>query len=321
VNDAARGTVHTNVFAPVALDRAAERRDDDAWISRQLKADNARFMLTDADGALLATASGDALRWIARPQAEALDAAQPSFLGLQGDAPRFMLRLERAQPAEMAQALDATWIGLRAAGGRFNLFDAGMGAYATALSHWQAQTRFCTFCAAPLEQVSAGHRARCPACGKLHFPRTDAAVIVIVEHEGACLLGRQASWPAGRYSTLAGFVEPGETLEAAVAREISEEAGVEVVSCRYHSSQPWPFPASLMLGFTATARDRHIERRDGELEDARWFTPQELLDGIEHGQLALSSPVSVSWHLIMHWLRERAGEAMARRIAEAARTC
>ena len=152
--------------------------------------------------------------------------------------------------------------------------EAGLFAYAKGLAHWQRETRHCSYCGAPLQLVAAGHRAKCSNadCGRLHFPRTDAAMIVIVEHEGACLLGRQASWPPGRYSTLAGFVEPGESLEDAVRREVAEEAGVVVDQVHYHSSQPWPMPASLMVGFIANATGRAIDLRDRELEEARWFT-------------------------------------------------
>ena len=129
--------------------------------------------------------------------------------------------------------------------------EAGLFAYAKGLAHWQRETRYCAHCGAPLQLVASGHRAQCTNadCGRMHFPRTDAAVIMLVEHDGACLLGRQAGWPVGRYSTLAGFVEPGEALEDAVRREVAEEAGVVVDEVRYHSSQPWPMPASLMIGF------------------------------------------------------------------------
>ncbi len=154
--------------------------------------------------------------------------------------------------------------------------------------------------------ISAGHRAACTRCERLHFPRTDPAVIVIVENGDACLLGRQPLWRPRQYSTLAGFVEPGESLEDAVRREVREEAGIEVTDCDYHSSQPWPFPASLMLGFTARAAAREIRLADGELEDARWFTAQQIVEGVRSGGLHLSSPLSISYRLIEHWLRMRA---------------
>jgi NAD+ diphosphatase len=150
----------------------------------------------------------------------------------------------------------------------------------------------------------------CPACGADFFPRLDPAVIMVVTHGDACLLGRQASWPRGRYSTLAGFVEAGESLEDAVRREVHEESGIVVGACEYHSSQPWPFPASLMLGFVARAESTDI-RVGPELEDARWFTPDELVRSLGAGEIRVSSRLSVSWRLIEHWLAESAGLALA----------
>ena len=138
---------------------------------------------------------------------------------------------------------------------------------------------------------------------------------MLVEHDGACLLGRQASWPRGRYSTLAGFVEPGESLEDAVRREVAEESGVLVDTVHYHSSQPWPMPASLMIGFIATAASRRIILRDRELEDARWFTPQQIVDGLADGSFLPSMPLSVSYQLLAYWLRERAGQDLDQLVA------
>ncbi|WP_329742061.1 NAD(+) diphosphatase [Dyella sp. A6] len=320
-------TTTPNTFAGLSLilDRVAERRDDSAWVAAQSESPHARWLLLDAHGAAFLHNNRDALRWLDGHERERwLDGHEASLLGLVDGRPLFLLTVDDdAQAGALETALDARRAGLRAVGLLLPADEAGLFAYAKGLAHWHQETRHCARCGAPLRRVSSGHRLQCTqaTCGRLHFPRTDAAMIVIVEHEGACLLGRQTSWPPGRYSTLAGFVEPGEALEDAVRREVAEESGVIVDEVHYHSSQPWPFPASLMLGFTATARDRRIERRDGELEDARWFTPQELLDGIEHGQLTLSSPVSVSWQLIMHWLRERAGAEMAQRIAKTALAC
>ena len=160
---------------------------------------------------------------------------------------------------------------------------------------------------AALAFEAAGHRAKCtnPQCVIAQFPRTDPAIIVIVSHAGRCLLGRGSQWPARRYSTLAGFVEPGESLEHAVRREVFEESGVRVGACDYHSSQPWPFPASIMLGFTAVAEDPTI-RLGTELAEARWFSVDELVTGLRRGEIKVSSPLSVSYKLVEHWLRETA---------------
>ncbi len=150
-------------------------------------------------------------------------------------------------------------------------------------------------------QPGIGRKCTNPQCNTEHFPRTDPAIIVIVTRGDACLLGRQSGWPARRYSTLAGFVEPGETLEDAVRREVFEESGVRVADCDYHSSQPWPFPASIMLGFTAHAEDAAI-RIGTELEDVRWFTPGDIVDGLKSGELLMSPPLSISFRLIEQWM-------------------
>ena len=174
-------------------------------------------------------------------------------------------------------------------------------AYARALALWKSRHRFCGACGAPNLPARAGHVMRCSreGCGAETFPRLDPAIIVLVTDPRGerALLGRQASWPAGRYSTIAGFVEPGESLEDAVVREVAEETGVEVGSVSYESSQPWPFPSSLMLGFRAVARTEAITLRDGELEDARWFTREEIANGTP----ALPTIHSISFGLIEDW--------------------
>jgi NAD+ diphosphatase len=177
--------------------------------------------------------------------------------------------------------------------------EAGLLAYARAMVSWRRQHRFCGCCGAQTTPAKGGHVLICsnPACGKEQFPRIDPAIIVLVSDGDRALLGRQAAWPPGRYSTIAGFVEPGESLEDAVAREVLEETGIAVDDIEYHSSQPWPFPASLMLGFTAHALSREILRLDQELEDARWFSRADLASG----SVLLPPRQSISYRLIEHW--------------------
>lgn len=299
-----------NTFAALELDRAAERRADADWLHALEHASGTRYLLLDADGQLLVEPGHDApqlldaaTRWRIAPELPA------SLLGVRGERAWFVLRLSGGQSASVALPPAVRRMGLRAAGSSFDAFNAGLAAYACGLVQWQAATRYCSACGAPLALTHAGHRAVCsaPGCGREHYPRTDPAVIMLVEHDGACLLGRQSGWPDGRYSTLAGFVEPGEALEDAVRREVAEETGVRVAGCDYHSSQPWPFPASLMLGFTAWAETREVSLRDGELADARWFTPREIVRAVRGGELTLSSPLSISHRLIADWLRRREG--------------
>ncbi|GGA28846.1 NAD(+) diphosphatase [Dyella nitratireducens] len=302
-----------NTFAGLSLilDRVAEQRDVTDWVWAKAAAHDARYLLLDAAGDAFLHTEQETLRWLDAGERERLlSHASWSMMGIVDGQPHFMLLLdENDDVAALETTLGARRMGLREAGLLLPSDEAGLFAYAKGLAHWQRETRFCARCGSPLQLVSSGHRAKCThdACGRLHFPRTDAAIIVIVEHQGACLLGRQAGWPPGRYSTLAGFVEPGESLEDAVRREVAEEAGVIVGDAHYHSSQPWPMPASLMVGFTATALSPTIRLRDGELEDARWFTPQQIIDSLADGSLKTPTRLSVSYQLLSHWLQQRAG--------------
>ena len=232
------------------------------------------------------------------------------LLGRYGDAHYFAYEVESAEPPALLH--DAHFQDLRQAASNLPAEDAGILAYARAMISWRRHHRFCGTCGARTLAAKGGHVLRCSnaACSHEQFPRLDPAIIVLVSDADRALLGRQAAWPKGRYSTIAGFVEPGESLEDAVTREVAEETGIEVDHVQYHSSQPWPFPSSLMLGFTAHARTHKIHLRDQELEDARWFSVAE----IKAGHPLLPPNQSISFSLIEHWF-DSFGDGRLRDIA------
>ena len=299
-----------NVFAGGTLDRAVERRRDGCWIERRLADAATRFTVHRHDTALIAEGEPPAPVLLDPAGAASLRAAGAAaiFLGLDAGRARFALDLPDDVYEALAAPLDrlGRFETLRGVGGRMTATDAALVAYGSGLLYWHSRHRFCGVCGAPTLVREAGHQRRCAdaACAADHFPRTDPAVIMAVTHGDRCLLGRQKSWPKGLYSTLAGFVEPGESLEEAVMREVKEEAGVTVRAVRYHSSQPWPFPGSLMLGFVAEAETTTIEIDGHELEDARWFDRAALCapDGFR-----LPSAFSIARRLVEDWLAGRIG--------------
>ncbi|MBK8066530.1 MAG: NAD(+) diphosphatase [Rhodanobacteraceae bacterium] len=255
-------------------------------------------MLVDASGSLVRV----------RTQAElAVDEEHRFALGADAGQPVVALVVDDEQRSRLAVE-DQRWNDLRAAALSLPPSDAGHAAYARALVHWHQKHRYCGRCGASTRIELGGHRRRCGACGLEQFPRIDPAIIVLVENAGRVLLGRQSSWPPRRYSVLAGFVEPGESLEDALVREVEEEAGVHVVECEYHSSQPWPFPASLMLGFTARTDDTDLRYGD-ELEHAAWFSADELRDAVATGEIRLPPPLSLSARLLEDWYVARTGRS------------
>lgn len=295
-----------NWFSGLRLDRSGEWRERAARGEIPLDPEHARAFYISIHGEVLVDASGSLVR--VRTQAElAVDEEHRFALGADAGQPVVALVVDDEQRSRLAVE-DQRWNDLRAAALSLPPSDAGHAAYARALVHWHQKHRYCGRCGASTRIELGGHRRRCGACGLEQFPRIDPAIIVLVENAGRVLLGRQSSWPPRRYSVLAGFVEPGESLEDALVREVEEEAGVRVSECDYHSSQPWPFPASLMLGFTARTDDTDLRYGD-ELEHAAWFSADELRDAVATGEIRLPPPLSLSARLLEDWYVARTGRS------------
>ena len=294
--DPAPSTLTGFAFAGDPLDRADRLRDDAEALFRLWP--QARVIVLTREGEAFADAAGQ----LAAPSGGDLGGGPGTaiFLGLRDGVAWFAMEADSV-PFEAAQRID-----LRRAAATWPAFEAGVFALARAMFYWRSRNRFCGICGGEVEFRRAGYQGRCRQCGADHYPRVDPAVIVAVSDGERLLLGRQSAWPARRYSVIAGFVEPGESLEQTVAREVLEETGVRVRSCRYLGAQPWPFPGALMLGFAAEA-EPDVPQVDDELEDARWFTFEEIAaardrrenDGSEG--LLLSPGISIARALIDHW--------------------
>ena len=296
-----------------ALDRCAERRKDAAWLGERLGDATARVLVMCGTRHLVYD-GGECPTVVALPVAElpALGVAQDEliFLGVMGEAPYFAARVALeceavACEAGGGEAGAARFAELRSVAATLPAAEMALLGYARALAWWHERHRFCAVCGQPSVSADAGHVRRCSdgACGATHFPRTDPAVIALVTHGDACLLGNAPAWSPTMYSALAGFVEPGESLEDALRRELFEEVGVRVRDVRYRASQPWPFPQSLMVAFVAEAEARDLTIDTTELRDARWFTRDELRAALASGTVAVPSEQSIARWLIDRWLQ------------------
>ena len=313
-------------FAGGRLDRASAVRGDPAAVARLAADPGARVLALWRGRPLLEAGNSLRLGWQA-PDAELFaDASDEAvFLGFDGGAPRFA----RAIPDWPGLApgdgpvpfLDASrtphpslperfaFGDLRATMAELAADEAGTAAAAKGILGWHATHRFCANCGAASAPTDAGWRRTCPSCGAQHFPRTDPVVIMLILDGNDLLLGRSPAWPEGMYSLLAGFMEPGESIEAAVRRETREEAGVAVGRVEYLSSQPWPFPSSLMIGCRAEALTRAVARDPAELEDARWASREEVLAALDGGVPGLrpARRGSIARFLLERWLADRLG--------------
>ncbi len=294
-----------NFFAGPYIDRRSEAREDAAALEA-IRADRTtRYVLSVGGQQLLHAADAEGVARVAflagdDPLVRNTQARDLVLLGRFQDAWCMLIDLRADAPLLLPEA--TMLAELRPLAAVLPAPESALLAYARGLSLWRSRQVFCGVCGRPTLPIRGGHVLRCthPQTPHDFFPRIDPAIIVLVCTADQALLGRQASWPAGRYSTIAGFVEPGESLEDAVAREVHEETGVEVDEVRYHSSQPWPFPASLMLGFRATAGARQQICRGSELEDVQWFSRADLASG----RVLLPPPQAIAHRLIGSWLQE-----------------
>lgn len=287
-----------NVFAGAFVDRIGDRRKDSDWLADAVQSEDSCFVPVWGDQCLV---GGDPLQAVllrGHQVSNIVEDQELIFLGLFRDRPAFAFSISGSSDApfrELGEYHDLRYLGTVLPPDEANLV-----AHARALVLWHASQVFCGVCGSSARPGAAGNTRLCmnDECRREIFPRVDPAIIVLVSDGDRCLLGRQESWPEGRYSTIAGFVEPGESLEDAVRREVYEETSIRVGQVSYHSSQPWPFPSSLMLGFMADAGSSDIVLNDGELEDAQWFTRKELRSGFPK----LPFRISIARRLVDRWI-------------------
>ena len=298
-----------NTFAGSPLDRAGDLRQDPAWLAEQEANRQARALVLWEGRPLL----GDdgALAWLALAHARDIAPDRDLFLGLDGEAPVFAVEIEgSADPAQGPLKGMGGFSDLRGAAAVLPGGEAAMAGAAKSLFDWRRRHGFCAACGTESRTAAGGWKRKCPACGTEHFPRVDPVVIMLPVFNGGpeplCLLGRQASWPQGRMSALAGFLEPGESIEEACAREVAEEAGLRVTGARYHSSQPWPFPYQLMIGLIAEVDSEDARPDQTELESVRWFTREEARQLIAGGYDGCFAPpaMAIAHQLIKSWSEE-----------------
>lgn len=306
------------LLARSAVDRSAALRGDAAWLEKAWADAATRVVIVD-DGNALVRRSGDEFSLVFSAPADApageryllgVDAGGVAYFAVSAPLPEPALGASHERivsPVAVSAVPDGQVVaaGLRQVGSLLGDLDAGLMVYAVALEAWHSTHEFCPRCGSRTEVRSGGHVRVCPRDGGQHFPRVDPAVIMLVHDEqDRCLLARGPQWPEGRMSVLAGFVEPGESLEHAVAREVAEEVGVSVTGARYLGSQPWPFPRSLMMGFFARATSTELVLDQEEIAEARWFDRAELLAALESGEVRLPSGLSIARRLIETWYGE-----------------
>ncbi|MEN5170682.1 NAD(+) diphosphatase [Brevundimonas pondensis] len=303
---------HTNVFSGNPLDRSGDLRNDIAWLGEQEANPEALAMVLWEGRPLVEDhEGGQRLVWLALGHGRDLVPDRDVFLGLWKGAPVFAVEFEGSiDPTTGPAGGLGQFIEMRAAAAALSEADVAIAGTAKSLFDWHRRHGFCAACGKASDQASGGWRRICAACGVEHFPRVDPVVIMLPVYKGGpeprCLLGRQAIWPKGRMSALAGFMEPGESIEEACAREVMEEAGLTVSGVAYHSSQPWPFPAQLMIGLIAEITHDNAAPDQTELEAVAWLTRAEaraVLAGT-HGTIHAPPPFAIARRLLESWAEE-----------------
>jgi NAD+ diphosphatase len=299
-----------NAYTGGSLDRAAHHREDDEWVAAALADPASRFAVFLQGRTLISGMAQHAPRAALTGKPDI--GAAFIFLGLQHGTPIFAASLDSMEELAGEIQADAAFTDMRGITGDLTPDDATILATARAMLHWHAKTGFCAVCGGKNKPAKAGWVMLCTQCGEEHFPRTDPAVIMLVARGNKLLLGQSHKFPKERtfYSTLAGFVEPGESLEDAVRREVFEETGIRAGAVRYHSSQPWPFPASLMLGYYAEALNEEIVLDTVEMRDARWFTCADIENRKSLG-FNLPPHDSIARRLIDDWLNTQESDGLA----------
>ncbi|MEM1434709.1 MAG: NAD(+) diphosphatase [Pseudomonadota bacterium] len=298
----------THVFAGNPLDRGdAERRDPD-WLAAAARHENTQFLPLWQLNALVSAGEDLRLKWLPSQAIDALDIdVPPIFLGIDGDRAHFAIDISELHDPVHELALDDLhrFEDARAAAMQLPLPETGILAQARSQVDWHRRHRFCSNCGAMTEAHKGGHVRKCGNCGAEHFPRTDPVAIMLIVDGDRCLLG-QPKGPLvrmGMYSALAGFIDQGEAIEEAVRREVMEEAGVSVGDVHYHSSQPWPYPSSLMIGCHGVARSTEIRIDESEMHDVRWVTRDKILDALAGKPTEVKVPgeLAIAHHLIRSW--------------------
>lgn len=288
------------------IDRAAHHRTDAAWLDAAIQSENVLVFLMQ-NGIPLLESSGQNLVWLGPEVAQLPHLRERVFLGLDlANAPIFAVNIGSDFQLEGSLLQGAgDFTDMRAAASSLNPMEANLASTARSLLEWHRSHPFCSKCGSQTDVTEAGWKRVCPACGAEHFPRTDPVAIMLAVKDDKCLLGRQASWPAGFWSALAGFVEPGETLEQAATRELEEEAGIKAdpSKAEYLFCQPWPFPSSMMVGIIVEAETTEVSVEQDELEAARWITKEEARQVIAgtHPDIFCPPPMAVAHHILKTW--------------------